>query len=479
MRDSTPIRRILQAAATTALPLALAVVLAAPAFAMITGGEGNDPLRDPGWPNGAAPIFNHPGRIAYWEGPPFGGGQSHAECRGNAQAFNAVLAAFARLDVKNKRLVVHDGVGHSFWINPNQERAKRAKAEIDWSFMVWQPSSWQRLRKLPADLNPLAGEGAAQGPPSQIDVYVGGRIHWADVVVPKGLTLSDERLAAHGFALADGNVLEGKVVELASQRPLAARVRLEEVGLPAKGEYRYKLVAQTVADAQGHWALKSTPAGLHRIVVEADGFVPRVAGYDHSDGQPGWRSIDCMLTVGASITGRVADDAGQPLADVEVRLHGMVAGNRGRYDSPGNFSTKTNAQGRFRLDHVPIGTATVWITKPGYCRPGLGPSIKVPGPEVALTMRGSASLRVTVDFHGKSRPDAYLVEIEPEGGNRVGAWGGSGNIDATSQISFRDMPPGRYILKGRPNPSSAKDVTEPLTVELNGGETKEITLRAK
>ena len=151
---------------------------------MITGGEGNSPIRDPGWPDGAAAIFNTPSRIAYWEGPPFGGGQWHAECRGDAKALSAVLADFAKLGVQAKRVVVHDGVGRSFWLNPNDEPAKRAAAKMDWSFMVWQPANWERLRKLPADLNPTDPDDAGAGPPSQIDVYTGGNVKWADVVVP-------------------------------------------------------------------------------------------------------------------------------------------------------------------------------------------------------------------------------------------------------------------------------------------------------
>src|SRR5262245_49176070 len=79
-------------------------------FALIEGGEGNEPIHDPGWPGGAAAVFNHAGRVAYWVGPPFGGGQWHAECKGDADALNELLLNFARLDVKNKRIVVHDGV---------------------------------------------------------------------------------------------------------------------------------------------------------------------------------------------------------------------------------------------------------------------------------------------------------------------------------------------------------------------------------
>ena len=71
-------------------------------------------------------------------------------------------------------------------------------------------------------------------------------------------------------------------------------------------------------------------------------------------------------------------------------------------------------------------------------------------------MSKSPRIIVTVDFAGDARPEGYIVEIKPEAGNAVGSWGGSGNIDAGNQIMFRDIPPGRYVIQGRPNPFCAK-----------------------
>jgi hypothetical protein len=219
------------------------------AVALIIGGSGNSPVADPGWPKGAAAIFNTPARIAWWEGPPFGGGQWHAECRGDAKAFSAILADFTNLDVKTKRLIVHHGVGASFWLNPNREPAKQAAARIDWIFMVWRPDSWARLRTMPGDLNPTDARDAATGPPSQIDVFTGGNIRWSDLTIPAGLEVMDQLLEAHGFTLADGVVLEGKVVDLAMQRPIAARMRLERIEPSPQGGYHNPVVDNSAADA--------------------------------------------------------------------------------------------------------------------------------------------------------------------------------------------------------------------------------------
>jgi hypothetical protein len=467
------------AAATTLLALTMAAGSCQTAFAIIMGGEGNRPISDPGWPQGAAAIVNNPARIAYWEGPPFGGGQFHAECRGDARSLNAVLADFAELDVKMKRLVVHDGIAQSFWLNPNRDPAKEAAARMDWAIMVWVPAAWERLRNMPLDLKPADVRDADTGPPAQIDVYTGGNVRWSDVTVPKALTVIDERLEAHGFTLADGTVLEGKVVNLTTQQPLAARMRLERVEPQPKGGYRYTVAAETIADAQGHWVLKKAPAGWYRVVVAAEGYVPRVASYARFDGQPGWSFYECGLTHAASVSGQVTDEAGSPLADVEVRLTNVVAGADQRYQSPDEYLVKTGADGRFQLDQVPAGRASMMLVKSGYCRPGLGPSISVPTKDVALSMMKAARVRVTVDFSGTVRPEGYIVEMEPEGGSAVGKWGGSANIDANNQFVFENVPPGKYVLTGHPNPSSADQRTEPLAVDLKGGQSAEIKVTAK
>jgi hypothetical protein len=461
----------------SALLVAILAAIAPPeASALITGGEGNKPIRDPSWPAGAAAIFNHTGRIAWWEGPPFGGGQWHAECRGDVKALNAVLADFARMDAKPKRVVVQDGTGHSFWLAPNREKEKLEAAKIDWVFMVWQPVTWEHLRKLPADLNPT--DLADTSPPSQIDVFTAG-IAWAEVMVPGGIEVIDRRLVAHGSTTEDGVVLEGKVIDLMTRQPIAAAVKLQRVEPQGKGGYLYPVVAEAKANAQGHWVLKKAPAGWLRVVVEAEGFVPKVAGYAQFDDQPRWQSYECGLARPATVSGRVTDDAGEPLEGVDVRLDNVQPESGGRYDSALEYAVKTDAEGRFRTGQVPKGTATIWLHKPGYCRPGLGLNITTPKDDVELQMTKAASVRVTVDFTGKERPEGYMVSIAPVGGEVIGSYGGSGNIDDKNQMMFQVVPPGRYVLRGRPNPGSDDQETGPVTVDLKGGQAAEVTLKAK
>ena len=126
--------------------------------------------------------------------------------------------------------------------------------------MVWQPASWERLRKLPADLNPTDPGDAA---PPVADRRLHRRHSTGPTsTVPKGIEVVDQRLEAHGFTAADGVVLEGKVTDLATGQPIAATMRLQRVEPQPKGGYLYPVVAEAEADAQGRWVLKKAAGGL-------------------------------------------------------------------------------------------------------------------------------------------------------------------------------------------------------------------------
>jgi hypothetical protein len=60
--------------------------------------------------------------------------------------------------------------------------------------------------------------------------------------------------------------------------------------------------------------------------------------------------------------------------------------------------------------------------------------------------------------------------------------GGEGNspiADAKNQIAYENVPPGRYVLRGQPNPSSGNERTKAITIDLKGGQTAKVTLSAK
>lgn len=459
-----------------AIAIALLTGSQSSAWALITGGEGNDPVHDPGWPEGAAVVFNTKSRIAHWEGPPLGGGQSHAECRGDTAAFQKVLNDFANIEIPKKRLIVHDGVGQSFWLNSNGAKDKKDAAKIDWAFVVWQPKTLIRLLESPFISRRM------NHPDDllivKLDVYTGGLIDWKKITIPEGIDVDDRRLAAHGFRLEDGVVLEGHATDVETDKPLRARMILERIDTE-KGAYIYAPLAEVDSDDEGHWVLKKAPQAWCRLVLTADGYAPRIIGHLRIEDQPFWSEHNSGLAKIGTVSGRVVDHKGEPLAEVDVRLDDIDVKNSKGYELSANSSTKTDEQGRFIFDAVPVGSAKVWIHKQDYVRPGLGSKIEIPSKDVKLVMSKAAALHVKVDFSAAKRAGDYLVHVEPEGGEQVGKWSGDGNISKDDDIVYSNIPPGRYTVKGRPNPGSVNQETKPILIDLKGGEVTELTIKAK
>ncbi len=463
--------------ATMLLVAAMAALPVQTARARIMCGQGNGPLHEPGWPKGAAAVFNSPARVAWTAGTFFGPGEWCAECRGDAKALSDVLADFAKLDVKNKRVVLHYGVGRSVVLNPHNDPSLQAATGTDWDFTVWEGAQWDLLREELAKFDPTDLIRADKGPPARIDVYSGGHVHWPDVTVPNGLEVIDERLEPHGFTPADGVVLEGKVIDLATHRPVAARVRSERLEEQPGHAWHYIVAAKSASNAEGRWVMKKAPPD-GRVVVEADGYVPRVVGRPF-DQRPHWQSYNCGLSRPGPVSGRISDNAGKPLAGVEVQLDDVVSSEGGRYESPHRYAAKTGADGRFRLDQIPIAKATIRLHKSGYCRPDLSQPIGTPSKDVALSMIAAASVHVTVNFAGTDRTASYLVTLGREGGPAIGKRPApEADIDAKNQVTFEDVPPGTYFLQGRPNVPFAQR-TKRLVIHLKGEQTTEVILSAK
>ncbi len=390
-----------------------------------------------------------------------------------------VLADFVKLDVKNKRVVLHDGVGKSFWLSTAGPGKEPVDARVDWVFHVWSPKNWQRLHGMSPDLRGPDLGPASEGPPAILDVYTGGNVKWEEVKVPEGLVVDDHRLGARGFSADDGMVIEGKLLSLATKKPLAGRVVLERMEPADDGRLAAKVVLEAKANAEGRWVLIKAPAGPHRLVAESEGHARRVVGHVAPTDQPSWSSFPSLLAPVAHVAGTVVDQEGKPLANVTVRLADITAGPDGRYDVPTTAATASDAEGRFRIAGVPQGSARIWVQKSGFCRPGLGLTVKTPIEDVAVAMQPAAQVKVKVKFDKEPIPTGYIVSIAPEEGEAVGSWGGSGNLDVNREIAFHDVPPGRYVLRGRPNPGGNDQETAPVTVELRGGKTHDVELKAK
>ena len=63
-------------------------------------------------------------------------------------------------------------------------------------------------------------------------------------------------------------------------------------------------------------------------------------------------------------------------------------------------------------------------------------------------------------------------------GGGIGSWGGSANIGVDGTFTFENIPPGHYVVTGKPNPGRIDDRTEPIKVEIEGKDRHSIKLIA-
>ena len=92
-------------------------------------------------------------------------------------------------------------------------------------------------------------------------------------------------------------------------------------------------------------------------------------------------------------------------------------------------------------------------------------------------MSKAAAIIVRVEFSRDRGTKEYIASLAPEGGEKVGSWGGSSKVDDQNTVKFNGIPPGKYVLKVHPNPSSEADRKEEQTIELKGGEVTTVVVK--
>jgi 5-hydroxyisourate hydrolase-like protein (transthyretin family) len=441
--------------------------------ALITGGYGNDPLPDRDWPEGTLAIANHQSRLGWWEGPPFGGGKYTFSYRGDAKAFNEMLALLAKINWPHVELHVHRGPHDDFWLvdrGEKKEGEKKRDARIDWSFTVWTPRNFHHLFNNPASLvlSSDQPEFRTAVPPPRIDVYLGGGlIDWKDVKVPDkvrvvgnpGEVLKDEapRIRLHVYDMLTSKPIKGATVTLVSH--------------DQQGE---KETARQTADEAGAADFDKLTAGTYELRLEAEGYAPRSLGWQqYGNGEV--EDITAELSPQAVLSGRVLDSQDKPIAGATVRTF-VVVGLDGRgYKQQERQEVKTDEQGRFKLK-LPTGYVQLsaratglyhsWtdVLPVGDQRPALAPNEPV-------IIRMVKTTSVTVSLSGKSGRDiaGQTVHLQPIG-NPVGKWSGSGTTDDKGRAVIEGVPPGEYRITDR-----AFDATQSKELRVEEGRAVETT----
>lgn len=428
--------------------VACLLLASAPAQALITVGRGNAPVRDGNWRAGAVDVANLICRVGWWEGPPFGGGMSNFLYRGDTDTFNKALEAFAKVRAPSLELIVCDGPGESPFLK--DDRDPKPNVRYDWDFVIWDVQSYYRLygnptssflSNVPDFRRPL--------PPPRINVFIGGgAIEWDKVHVPDGIVVIDRRASAAGIKPGQGAVIAGNVFDMATSKPLAgAKVTVEQAG--ANREYKTIVTAQS--DAEGRFKIEKVPAGTYRVSVAAKGYASLVVGYKRlvADGYLPFDDVE--LAPQATVTGSVMDEAGKPIAGADVRLSDTMGMNGQGYRLVKPARATTDAEGRFHIAGVPVGFGRVVCFAKG--RHGPVPELRpVPAKDLTLrTIRMSETGTIKGKVIGRRQKGGNIhVSVAPEGGDRIGKWGGTMRVKPDGTFQFDNVPAGTYVISTRP-----------------------------
>jgi hypothetical protein len=448
------------------------------AWALITGGFGNDPVPDSNWPQGAVDLANLKTRLGWWEGPPFGGGEYHFLYRGDAKALNEALELLSKIDAPKVEVEVHSGPNESFWLvdrgqaNPNEPKKPARDPRVDWEFVIWSPANYHHLFNHPQALISADQENFHQPIPApKLEVFIGGGlIEWKDVKVPQNVHVIDQRAAQKPGAKTA--TLTGKVYNVLTSKAVP-KATVSVVQHNAQGKREAILTAET--DDKGIYKIEEIPAvdrtTGYSVWIEAAGLAPRDVGYrSYLPGST--QNFITYLSPLEKVQGRVVDDNNQPVAGARVAPFTILGIDGKGYTLPNRPETKSDADGRFTLE-LPKGSAYLSCRFEQLHQKEFLKLHEIPAADLILEMEGTGKVVIRL-INDQNQPLAdKVVSLEPRRDPR-GKWGGMSNTNAQGEVTFEGVPSGEYIIRpDGPNGKHTKVVT------IRSGKPNEISFTTK
>lgn len=240
-----------------------------------------------------------------------------------------------------------------------------------------------------------------------------------ELQVPPNGAVEDVRLV-----LERGATVSGQVTTTGGEPVAGASLRIG----PARGE----------SDAEGRYRLAGVPLGLKGLYLSHPAYRGKTREVDV---QPGENRVDVTMERGATVSGRVVDEAGAPRIGATLTLRSR--GERG----PRGYRAVAGADGRFEILAVTDGRFDLEAEDDGFA-PTVHPTIiEVAGSDVAgleLVLRRGAT--VFGRIHGLDRAQTAAVEVTAE---RDGQSGRSGTVDHEGRYEIAPLEAGDWHLRAR------------------------------
>lgn len=304
---------------------------------------------------------------------------------------------------------------------------------------------------------------------------------------------------------AESGVIRGRIFAGDTGRPL----RRADVSLSGGTLVRPR---GTATNVDGKYEFKDVPPGQYTVSVNRSGYLPLKYGQRRpfelgkplqiEAGQTVDR-LDFSLPRMSLITGRVLDDLGEPIANVQVMAMQSTYFLGRRRLSPVSRSAQTDDAGQYRLTglapgsyYVLASTRETWTVNAegkrevlGYAptyfpgtervadarRVSVGEAQETGGQDFLLVAAKTATISGRAfDSHGRPLSNVGLTQefVGQSGGMFLNA--GNTVVAGDGTFTLRNVPPGEYKLVGNTDPAAGGREAAAISMAVNGVDIRDV-----
>ena len=272
------------------------------------------------------------------------------------------------------------------------------------------------------------------------------------------VTVSDRDVTGIEITLAAGGVIAGVVVDGAGAGVPFATVRVSGGG--SRGGWVSPSSARQVsADKDGAFEVRGLARGKLQVRAESETAASKITDVELTD-KPEVRDLRLVLDVTGTIAGKVIDELGRPVAEVQVNAFPdlMSGASTEGFVLAGMSTATSDGDGRFTIRGLPDGAYRLWASRAnaGQFEWGQhGTAAKTGDADVVITLAAPGAIKGRIAIEGVSTPPA-LAHVQ------IGYQPATPAIDGAFEL--KELTPGSHDLTFR-GPEFAERVMRDVKVE--------------